>query len=237
MHTFFDAIARTAVAFFGILVFARILGKQQMSQMTFYDYVTGITLGSIAASVAIEPNNKTWVLLWILTIFAVLNYIMGVITEKSRALRKIIEGEPTILIHNGKIMEHNMSKLRYNMENLMMQLREKDVFNLTEVEFAIAETDGLLTVVKKSQNRPVTPADLGINTPYEGLSTEIIVDGEVIYQNLKQNNLDEKWLIARLQSLGYNDPREISYASMDVNGNLHLDDTRDQLDKIVDISD
>ncbi|MEN6351327.1 MAG: DUF421 domain-containing protein [Syntrophomonas sp.] len=237
MHEFLDAMMRAPVAFFGILVYARILGKQQMSQMTFYDYVTGITFGSIAAMIAVEPSNKTWLLLWILTIFAALNYIMGVITEKSRPLRKIIEGEPTILIHNGKIMEHNMSKLRYNMENLMMQLREKDVFNLSDVEFAIAETDGMLTVVKKSQKRPLTPADMGISTAYEGLSTEIIVDGEVIYQNLKQNNLDEEWLVSRLQSLGYNDPRKITYASLDVNGNLQVDEARDQLNQIVDITD
>lgn len=237
MREFMDALLRTPVAFLGILVYARILGKQQMSQMTFYDYVSGITLGSIAAMIAAEPNSRTWLLFWVLTIFAGLNYIMGVITEKSRPLRKIIEGEPTILIHNGKIMEHNMSKLRYNMENLMMQLREKDVFNLADVEFAIAETDGLLTVVKKSQKRPLTPADMGINTPYEGLSSEIIVNGTVIYQNLKQNNLDEDWLMSRLKSLGYNDVREISYAALDTNGNLQIDDIRDQLNQMVDITD
>jgi len=237
MNPFLGALLKTMIAFFGILVYARILGKQQMSQLTFYDYVTGITFGSIAGSIAIDPGNKTFLYLWILTVFAALNYAMGIITEKSRPLRKIIEGEPVILIHNGKIMEHNMAKSRYNMENLLMQLREKDVFNVADVEFAIAETDGKLTVLKQSQKRPATPSDLGIDTPYEGIPSEIIVDGKVIYQNLKQNNLDENWLMKQLNSLGYNNPRDISYASVDENGNLYIDDARDKLNEITDISD
>jgi uncharacterized membrane protein YcaP (DUF421 family) len=237
MSPFIETLYRTTVAFLGILVYARILGKQQMSQMTFYDYVTGITFGSIAAAITVEPNDKLWLLIWALTIFAILDYLSGVITEKSRPLRKIIEGEPTILIHNGKIMEHNMGKVRYNMENLMMQLREKDVFDISDVEFAIAETDGILTVLKKSQKRPVTPQDLGIPTSYEGLPSELIVDGEIIYQNLKQNNLDEEWLISQLKAKGFNSPNDITYAGLDVQGNLYVDERRDKLKHITDISD
>lgn len=237
MNEFIGTAFRTAVAFAGILVYARILGKQQMSQMTFYDYVTGITFGSIAAAITVEPNNKLWLLVWALTIFALLDYFSGVVTEKSRPLRKIVEGEPTILIHNGKIMEHNMAKTRYNMENLLMQLREKDVFDISDVEFAIAETDGILSVLKKSPKRPATPQDLGIATAYEGVPSELIVDGKVVYQNLKQNNLDEQWLINQLKSKGYNSPQEIMYASLDVQGNIYIDERKDQLKHITDISD
>jgi len=237
MDTFLLAVFKTVIAFFSILVYARILGKQQMSQLTFYDYVTGITFGNIAASIAIEPGEKIVPFLWILTIFTLLNYFMGVITEKSRPLRKIIEGEPVILIHNGKIMEHNMAQSRYNMENLLMQLREKDVFNISDVEYAIAETDGQLTVMKKSHKRSATPSDMGIKIPQEGLPAELIVDGEVIYQNLKQNNLDERWLMETLKNLGYNDPREIIYASLAADGSLYIDEKKDNLDHINDISD
>ncbi len=237
MDPYLEALIKTLMAFFGILIYARILGKQQMSQLTFYDYVTGITFGNIAATIAVDQGNKTLLYLWVLTIFTAINYVMGVVTERSRPLRKIIEGEPVILIHNGKIMEHNMAKSRYNMENLLMQLREKEVFNIKDVEFAVAETDGQLTVLKKSQKRPVTPADLNVDTPYEGILSEIIVDGEVIYQNLKQNNLDENWLIKQLKSLGYNSAKDITYASLDENGNIYIDEVRDKLNEITDISD
>jgi len=237
MEQYFESFLKTAVAFFGILVYTRVLGKQQISQMTFYDYVTGITFGSIAASIAIDREANTGLWMWVLTVFVFFCFITGIVTVKSRPLRKLIEGEPTILIHNGKILEHNMAKLRYDMENLLMQLREKNVFNIADVEFAVAETDGTLSVLPKSQKRPVTPEDLNIPTKYEGVSTEIIVDGLVVYQNLQQNNLDEQWLINQLKARGYNSPKDIKYASLDVDGNLYIDEKRDELSHITDISD
>ena len=230
-------LIRTVLAFVTLFVVARLLGKQQLSQLTFYEYITGITMGDIAASIAIDAGRSPLYYMLALVAFAALTLGTGVITEKSRPLRKLIEGEPVVLVHNGKILEHNMAKSGYNMENLMMQLRERDAFDIREVEFAIAETDGYLTVLKKSQNRPVTPADLGVDTKYEGVPSEIIVDGQVIHQNLKQNHLDEAWLIARLQSMGYNSPQEIPYASLDSEGNLYVDDKRDRLDPMTDISD
>lgn len=234
---YMDTLIRTVVAFFSLFVVARLLGKQQLSQLTFYEYITGITMGDITASIAIDTGNNTPAYVLALAAFAALTYVLGVISEKSRPLRKLIEGEPVILIHNGKILEHNMAKSHYNMENLMMQLRERDVFNITEVEFAIAETDGYLTVLKKAQNRPVTPDDLDLQVKYEGIPSEIIVDGKVIHQNLKQNHLDEAWLAAQLQSLGFNSPSEIVYASLDADGNLYIDEKRDRLDSMTDISD
>ena len=232
-----SVLIRTVLAFVTLFVVARLLGKQQLSQLTFYEYITGITMGDIAASIAIDAGRSPLYYMLALVAFAILTLGTGVITEKSRPLRKLIEGEPVVLVHNGKILEHNMAKSGYNMENLMMQLRERDAFDIREVEFAIAETDGYLTVLKKSQNRPVTPADLGVDTKYEGIPSEIIVDGQVIHQNLKQNHLDEAWLIARLQSMGYNSPQEIPYASLDSEGNLYVDDKRDRLDPMTDISD
>lgn len=238
MNPYLGVVIQTLLAFVGVLVYARILGKQQMAQLTFYDYVTGITLGNVAAAMALDVGGQhLWVYLWVMTLFFILSYTTGYITEKSRPLRKLIEGEPTILVHNGKILEHNMNKSRYNMENLMSQLREKDVFVLSDVEYAIVETNGVLTVLKKSQKRPATPADLNLNTSYEGLPSELIVDGKVIYQNLKQNNLDEQWLIMQLNNLGYNDPKEISYAALNADGQILIDDYRDRLEHINDISD
>jgi uncharacterized membrane protein YcaP (DUF421 family) len=237
MMEYVSVLIRTVLAFVTLFVVARLLGKQQLSQLTFYEYITGITMGDIAASIAIDAGRSPLYYMLALVAFAALTLGTGVITEKSRPLRKLIEGEPVVLVHNGKILEHNMAKSGYNMENLMMQLRERDAFDIREVEFAIAETDGYLTVLKKSQNRPVTPADLGVDTKYEGVPSEIIVDGQVIHQNLKQNHLDEAWLIARLQSMGYNSPQEIPYASLDSEGNLYVDDKRDRLDPMTDISD
>lgn len=238
MEMYAESFLKTAVAFIAILIYTRILGKQQIGQMTFYEYVTGITFGSIAAGIALDKGANTGLYIWILSVFVLFNFVTGTLTVMNRPLRKLIEGEPTILIHNGKILEHNMARMRYDMENLLMRLREKNVFNISDVEFAVAETDGELSVLVKSQKRPVTPEDLNIpTTKYEGISSEIIVDGLVVYQNLKQNNLDEQWLINELKSRGYNSPRDIKYASLDVDGNLYIDEKRDKMPHMTDISD
>ncbi|MDW7675788.1 MAG: DUF421 domain-containing protein [Bacillota bacterium] len=155
--------------------------------MTFFDFVTGITIGTIGGAYVTTEVKGTYVLLGpiILTLLVLLT---GYVTLKSNAARKLIEGEPLVVIQNGKIFEKNMSKVRYNADDLMMQLREKGVFDMGEVEFAILEPHGQLSVLKKSQHLPVTPKDLKMSTGYKGASSEIIRDGQIVEQNLKQNH-------------------------------------------------
>jgi uncharacterized membrane protein YcaP (DUF421 family) len=216
---------------------ARWLNKEQLSQLTFYDWIVGITIGSMAANLTNEPEGRILEHVVILVVFSAAAYLTGMMTVKSRPLRKLIEGEPTVVIHNGRILEHNMAKLHYNVDNLLNQLREKNVFNIEDVEFALLEGNGGLSVLLKSQKRPLTPSDLGIPTSYEGLSSEIIVDGQVIYQNLKQNNLDEQWLIAELRKRGYNSPRDIVLATLSSDGELYIDNKKDGTEHMVDVSD
>ena len=237
MDWFIESSWKTIIAFATVLIYARLLGKEQIGQLTFYDYVTGITFGNLASALALSPAAETLGILWQLTLFVGIAYFLGFVTLKSRPLRKIIEGEPVVVIHNGKILEHSMRKMRYNTENLLTQLRDKGIFNIAEVEYAILETNGSLSVLPRSQHRPVTPQDLQLPTQYEGIPTEIIVKGKVIYPNLEQNNLDEQWLISALNKKGINDPSDVFYASLDSNGNLYIDLWRDDLQYPVDVTD
>lgn len=237
MDPYLAGFLKAVIAFIAVLVYSRILNKEQMAQLTFYDYVAGITLGAIAAAVALDHQGYFWNYLWVLTVFAAAAWLTGYLTEKSRPLRKLIEGEPTVVIHNGKILEHNMRKLRYNIDNLLTQLRDKNVFSIGDVEFAILESNGGLSVLLKSQKRPLQPSDLNLPTSYEGISSEIIIDGLVIYQNLKQNKLDEQWLISELKKRGYNSPSQIMFASLASDGNLYIDERSDKTSTMVDASD
>ena len=237
MEKYLFGALKAVIAFVVVLLMARWLNKEQLSQLTFYDWIVSITIGSIAANLATDPEGRTLEHVVVLVVFSAAAYLTGMITEKSRPLRKLIEGEPTVVIHNGRILEHNMAKLHYNLDNLLSQLRDKNVFNIEDVEFALLEGNGGLSVLLKSQKRPVTPADLNIPTSYEGISSEIIVDGQVIYQNLKQNQLDEQWLIAELKKRGYNSPRDIVFASLSSDGQLYIDDKRDKSQYMVDVSD
>ncbi|GAW93143.1 DUF421 domain-containing protein [Calderihabitans maritimus] len=238
MSTFIEVFLQTVLAFFAILFYARILGKQQIGQLTFFEYINGITFGGMAAVLATDIGpQRTWMHFMGLTVFAVLTFLMGYVSLQSRAARKLIAGEPTIVIHNGKVLEDNMKKMRYNVDELLMQLREKDVFNIADVEFAILEPDGNLSVLPKSHKQPLKPADLGLSTQYEGIPSEIIVDGEIIHQNLRQNNLDEKWLLAELQKQGITSLKEVALAILDTQGKLHIDKKKDDLQYTTDITD
>lgn len=233
-----EVFLQTLLAFAAILFYTRILGKEQVGQLTYFEYVTGITFGSIAAVLATDIGTQRSVLHFSgLTFFAALTFVVEYISLKSRLARKVLSGEPTILVHNGKILEDNFRKMRYNIDELNMQLRGKGIFNLQDVEYAILEPNGMLSVLPKSQKRNVTPEDLKIPTSYEGLQTELVVDGEIIFQNLRQLNLDENWLFKKLADYGVRDINDVSFAALDTKGQLYVDLKKDDLTTPVDISD
>lgn len=225
-----EVLLQTLLAFTAIFLYARILGKQQVAQLTVFEYITGITFGSIAASLAVETGpGKTWFHFIGLTIFFLLTYMMGHFSLMSRPARKLIAGEPTVVIHNGRILENNLKNLQYNLDDLLMQLREKGFFDTSKVEFALLETNGSLSVLPKSQHRPTTPQDLQLPTEYEGLMSELVMDGEIIYQNLIQNDLDDTWLLEELRQAGIKDLNEVFFAGLTTDGSLHIDKVKDAL--------
>jgi len=230
-------IIRGLIAFFTLLIFTRVLGKQEISQLTFFDYINGITIGSIAASLTTNLNNRAlteWVGLatWSAAVF-----LLQIISLKSHYFAKYLNGEPNIIIMNGKIIDATMKKMRYRISELMEQLRSKNIFDISQVEFAILETSGKLSVLKKSSYQPVTPHDLHIPTKYMGLSLELICEGKIIVQNLKQINLDRYWLEDQLKFRGINDSADVFLAVIDTQGNLYIDKYNESVENPVDISD
>lgn len=229
MPEHFEVIIRTIVAFSLLLVGACFLGKQTISQMTIFDFIAAITLGAITAAFAYNTTLKPHTLIISFIIFVCVIYLIAVISMKSRKLRKIFAGDPTVVIQNGKILESNMRKMRYTIDYLNQQLREKDVFHIVEVQFAILETNGTLTVLKKPQYRNVTRQDLMlITTPDARLPIELIMDGEIITKNLKENKLTKVWLYTELQTK-HLDVKEVFYAVLLANGTLYIDTYKDIL--------
>lgn len=224
------------MVFFLLLIMTRIIGKKFLAQMTFFDFVTGITIGTIGGAYVTAEAEGFYVLLGpiLLTLLVV---ITGYINLKSIPARKLVEGEPLVVIQNGKIYEENIRKIRYNVDDLMMQLREKGIFDLGEVEFAIVETHGQMSVLKKSQYLPATPSDLKISTKYKGASSEIIRDGKIVEQNLKQNNLNHEWLYNELATRNIKNIRDVFYASLSTDGNLYVDLRKDDPPYIQEVED
>lgn len=230
-------LVRAIIGFFTLLIFARILGKQQISQLTFFDYALGITIGSIAASLTTDLSSRAWPH-WVgLLTWCVLGYAMELIAIKWVYASKYIEGEPTLVIMQGKIMEDSLRKMKYRAADILELLRNKDIFDLNQVEYAIIEPNGQLSVLKKAQYQPLTAKDMNIKVQPSQISTEIIYDGVVFHQNLQELNKDEKWLMRELKKHSIKDPSEVFLATLDPNGNLYIDTYKDHLKKIIDIGD
>lgn len=228
---------RSIIAFFSLLIFAKILGKQQISQLSFFDYVLGITLGNIAGTLATDLSSRAWPHFLSLFTWCALGYIMEYITLKWRYVAKYIDGEPAIIIMNGKIMEDTLRKMKYKVSDIMGLLRNKDVFDLSQVDFAIIESNGQLSVLKKVEYEPLTAKDMNISKSPTGISTELIYDGILIEQNLKELNKSKKWIMNQLKAQGIKDISEVFLATLTPSGSLYIDKYKDHIKKITDIGD
>ena len=213
---------QTALVFFSLLIFTRILGKTQVAQLTFYEYISGITIGSIAANIAASEPDKVWNHYYDLVLFMGLTYVLSVITMRNRPLRKLIEGSPTIVIANGHILADNMHKIRYDLDELNGQLRQNGVLDPSEVQYAVLETSGDLSVIKKSDYQPVTKTDMGMQLPDPTFPVELIMDGQVIDRNLRKQNKSRAWLDEQLAAQGITDANQVTYAVIDSTGKLFV---------------
>lgn len=230
-------LVRGIIGFFTLLILARILGKEQISQLTFFDYITGITVGSIASELTVDLSSRAWPH-WVgLITWMALTYLVRVITLKWRYLAKVLEGEPTIVIMKGKIMDDVLKKMNFRISDVLELLRNKDIFDLNEVEYAILESNGELSVLKKAEYLPLTPKDMNIKVTSSGISTELIYDGVLIEENLRQMNKDKKWLMGELKKHGIKDVSEAFLVTLNDAGSLYVDKYQDKTKKVKDIGD
>lgn len=214
---------RVFLALLFLFASTKFLTKRNLSSLTYFDYVAAALLGTISGNLAFNVNIHilNFILSLTLTIFIIL--LMSHIALYYKPLRKLLAGEPTILIQNGKILEHNLAKLNYSYDYLTQHLRQGKVFDISQVEFAILEPSGSLSIQLKSQNRPLTPHDVQVSTQYEGLATELILDGKVIETNLQRKGLDKAWLNGKLKEKGVENIEKVAFAALATNGSLYVD--------------
>jgi len=217
----FEHIYRTVFVYFLVLVIIRMMGKREIGQLSPFDFVVAIIIAELAAIPMEVTDVPIWHSILPLVTLGLLEIMMSYATLFSRTLRGIVCGQPQVIIKNSRLLRDEMKKARYNLDDLLGQLREKGVMDIDDVEFAVLETSGKLSVILKSQRRPVTPADLGISTPYEGLPVVLVMDGVVMGDNLKENNLDEKWLYEKLKERGLS-PKGVLLATLRTDGRLSI---------------
>ncbi|MBT9174294.1 MAG: hypothetical protein DDT21_02707 [Syntrophomonadaceae bacterium] len=183
---------RTAILYLAVLLSVRIMGKREVGQLSAFDLVVAIMIAELGALAIEQVDMPMYLGLVPIAALVVLEISLSFLSMKSHTIRGIVDGSPSIVIANGKIIEKELRKLRYNMSDLLGQLREKDVNNIADVQYAVLETSGELSVLLKAAKRPVTLKDLGLPVKYEGMPTPLIFDGHVHFKNLHRLQLDEQ---------------------------------------------
>ncbi|WP_141501522.1 DUF421 domain-containing protein [Paenibacillus luteus] len=230
-----DTAIRSLLAFTTMMIIARILGKGTIAQMTYHDFVASITMGAITANIAFNSTIPLWSLLTAAFTFTGIAYVLMIFAMKNRKLRSWFSGKPTVLIQDGKILENNMKKLKITLDTLNQELREKDVFNILEVQYAILELNGNVSVLRTPESMAVTRKDMHLVVQSkQAFPIELIMDGKIIESNFKQNNITEDWLRSQieLKKLSFDN---INYAVISSTGNLYLDELKDQISNPIDI--
>lgn len=213
---------RSVILYAVVLIAMRLMGKRQMVQLQPYEFVIAIMIAELAVLPIENIHAPLTHSIYPILILAGLEILISTLSLKSEKVRTLISGRPTIVIENGHIRENVLRKLRYNLDELMGQLRNSGYSDVTDVEFAVLETSGQISVFPCSQSRPVAPKDLNIPTPYEGLSVPLVLDGAIKYENLELCGLSYSWLAQSIKEHGLNDINDVFYASLNTQGKLHI---------------
>lgn len=203
-----------------LFILARVMGKKQIAQLTFFDYIISISIGSIAAQTAVDPSIHFSDGTLALIIFALFSLVLSFISTRSYIGRKLLDGTPTILIEKGKIIEKGLKETKLTVNDLLEECRQKDAFNIADIEFAILETSGKLSVLLKHSKQPLTPEDMNISIKNQGLCINIIIDGKIISKHLSMIGKDINWLNQELEKQNMKEYKDILLAYVDVMGVL-----------------
>ena len=216
----FIVVVRTLILYAVVIVALRLMGKREIGQLQPFELVVILMISELAA----VPSENVGVplLSGIIPILVLLfaSLTLAYISLKSERAREIICGKPSILIDRGKISEEELNKNCYNLTDLLEELRLNNIPNIAEVEFAILENNGQVSVIPKAHKRPTIPEDFKITPPYEGLPLTIILDGKLNKRNLEQSNKDLNWLINELKKQKIEKIEEALIASLDSSGTL-----------------
>ena len=206
-----------------LLILTRLLGKKQMSQLTYFNYITGVTMGSVAGDFISEVNMPVVDALASLIAICILTELNSFIALKSTSYRKVMDGDDIILIKKGKIIKPALKSCRMSVNILLMLLRQSNTFSVEEVEYAILETNGSLSVMKRQQAQPIIKSDLDIKAEkIKNLPREVISDGKIMKVNLKELNKDEEWLKNELRKNNIESVKDVFYSEVRSDGTLYI---------------
>ncbi|AXI39641.1 hypothetical protein CX649_08335 [Bacillaceae bacterium ZC4] len=222
MPEWVEVIIRSLAIIAGLFFISKLLGKKQLSKLSFFEYVVGITIGDIAGTLSMDTNLNLTNGIISIAIWVMIPVIISFISMKSPSFQQFIEGKPTIFIKNGKIMEENLKKEKYPLAALLEQLRKNNVHHASDVEFAILETTGELSILLKKEKQPVTVGDIKTNVAPVKEPQTVIMDGKIMDEALSTTGLNRRWLKEKLDQLGVA-VENVFLAQVDSYGQLTVD--------------
>lgn len=215
---------RSVLSFAVLLLMARIMGKKQISQLTFFDYIAGISIGSLAADLSLDIDNIPVINAVVAVgVWGMLTVAMAWIGLKSFRFRQLVDGKPSILIKEGRVQEAALKKERLSIDELNLMLRQMNAFQFADVEFAVMETNGKLSVLKKTDSQPLTPKVQGIPTVNGREPRMVIMDGKVFREALDASGYTEEWLLGEVMKQGADQFSDVFLAQLDAKGAVYVD--------------
>ncbi|WP_062104910.1 DUF421 domain-containing protein [Bacillus niameyensis] len=196
-----EVILRSIMMVVALFFMTKLLGKKQLAHLSFYEYVAGITIGSIAAEVSTGVESSFINGIYSLLIWTAIPFVIGLIGLKNKKIRDFVEGTSTVIIKDGKIQEENLMKEQYSIDELLQMLRKKNAFQVADVEFALLEPNGELNVLLKKDKQPITPSDLTMEVAPDKVPETVIMEGKIIDKGLANSGLSRAWLDAELEKL------------------------------------
>ena len=205
-----------------IFLLTKLMGYRQMSQMSMFDYVNGITMGSIAAEMATSLDTGFEKPLVAMIVYALVSLLLSTVSSKSIKVRRMLEGAPLVLLNNGEIYRHNLKKAKIDVSELLVQCRINGYFDISKLQTAILERNGKISFLQKATDRPLTPADVQLSPQQDYMVANVILDGKVMDENLRHTGKDEKWLLDQVRGQGAKRIEDVLLASCDSNNKLQV---------------
>lgn len=219
-----EIIIFSFVSLLVLFLLTKLMGKKQISQLTMFDYIIGISIGSIAAETATDLENPLKGLL-AMTIYAACAFVISIFTERYLPFRRLIFGKSTFIIKEGKLCRENLKKIKLDLSEFLMQCRTAGYFDISDIAYAVSEPNGKISILPYSAKRPATPEDLKVVPCNDSFPYNVIIDGVVLEKNLKALGFNSEWLNTALKAQGFKNHTDIFLASANKNGSLTVFET------------
>jgi uncharacterized membrane protein YcaP (DUF421 family) len=217
-----QAVLTSLLSIITLLILTKLMGNREMSQLSMFDYINGITIGSIAAELATSEFTDSVKPFVAMLVYAGVIIVLAVVSEKSMVLRRIFNGKSSILFNNGELYSKNLKKAKIDINEFLSQCRINGYFDLSKIQTVVLEANGKFSILPISDERPVIGKDFGINPPQDTLVSNVIIDGKIMEQNLRHTGKNERWLIDQLKAKNVRDISDVFLATCDLNNTLQV---------------